>query len=133
MRCISRSVLSSRLVAVSLSALLAVPLPLAAAAQQAPPAQPLPDAPAPSSLAAPQSSGAPSLRLLSGARVGNDKAPSASVSPGSETATAQPLAALPEGWSSSQAQQAPATQNVDQQQNQPQKPVGTAVGPMTRP
>jgi len=102
---ISRAVLSSRLVAVSLSALLAVPLPLAAAAQQAPPAQQLPDAPAPSNQAAK-----------------------------SETAMAQPPAApVPEGWSSSQAQQLPATQDADQQQDQAQKPVGTAAGPVTRP
>ena len=43
-----------------------------------------------------------------------------------------PAAPVPEGWSSSQAQQAPATQDADQQ-NQPQKPVGTAAGPVTRP
>ncbi len=129
----SRPVLSNRLIAVCLSALLAVPLPIAAAAQQAPPAQQFPDAPALASQPAPQSSGAPSLRLLSGARVGNDKAPSAAVPVVSETAMAQPPAApVPEDWSLSQAQQAPAAQDADQQ-NQPQKPVGTAAGPVTRP
>ncbi len=129
----SRPVLSNRLIAVCLSALLAVPLPIAAAAQQGPPAHQLPDAPAPASRSPLQSSGTAPLRLLSGTKVGNDKTPSAAVPGVSETAMAQPPAApVPEGWSSSQAQQAPATQDADQQ-NQPQKPVGTAVGPVTRP
>ncbi len=98
----SRPVLSNRLIAVCLSALFVVPI--AATAQQSSPAQQLPDAPAPASQAAQ-----------------------------SQTAMAQPPAApAPQGWSSSQAQQAPATQDADQQ-NQPQKPVGTAVGPVTRP
>ena len=98
----------SRLVAVCLSALIAVPLPLAAAAQQAPSAQQLPDAPA-----------------------------RANQSAKSETAIATPPPApAPEGWSSSLAQQAPALQDRSQdqdQQNQPQKPVGTAAGPVTNP
>lgn len=98
-----RPVLSSRLIAVCLTVLLAVPMPMAAAAQQASSA-PLPDAPAPATQA---------LK--------------------SETAMAQPPAAPAEGWSSSQAQQAPAAQDADPQQNQPQRPVGTAAGPATRP
>jgi hypothetical protein len=104
MHCTSRSVLSHRLIAACLSALLAAPLPISAAVQQAPTAPQLPDAPA------------PSRQLVN-----------------SETAMAQPPAAVPEGWSSSQAQQAPATQDADRQQNQVQKPVGTAVGPVTQP
>jgi hypothetical protein len=98
----SPSVLSHRLIAVSLSVLLAAPLPISAAAQQPTPAPQLPDAPA------------PSCQLVN-----------------SETAMAQPPAA--DGSSSIQAQQAPAAQDADQQQNQPQKPVGTAVGPATQP
>ncbi|HUY93837.1 MAG TPA: hypothetical protein VMU71_01020 [Terracidiphilus sp.] len=133
---ISRASPLSRLFAVCLISLLAGPLPLASMAQQAPPAQPLPNAPAPAAQAAhnQQDFRAPSLPLLSGAREGTDAAPSASVTQ-SETAMVQPpVDAVPEGWSSSLAQQAPATQDADQQQqSQPQKPVGTAVGPATRP
>ena len=105
MQLISRTTPLSRLVAVCLSALIAVPLPLAAGAQQAQPAQQLPDAPTPPSHT------------------------------NSETAMAKPPATpVPEGWSSSQAQQAPDTQDADQQQPaQPQKPVGTAAAPVTRP
>jgi cytoskeletal protein RodZ len=132
---ISRAFPLSRLVAVCLISLLAGPLPLAATAQQAP-AQPLPNAPAPANGAAQnqQDSHAPSLRLVSGARAGTDAGSSASVAQ-SETAMAQPPAdAALEGWSSSLAQQAPSAQDADQQQqSQPQKPVGTAVGPVTRP
>jgi len=94
---------SSRLFAACLSALLAS-LPLAAAAQQAPASKQFPDAPAPAG------------RALQ-----------------AETAMAGPPAVpVPEGWSSSQAQQASAP-DADQQQNQPQKPVGTAAGPVTQP
>lgn len=103
---ISRAFPLSRLVAVCLSVFMAVPMPLAISAQQAPPAPQLPEAPAPANRPVP-----------------------------SETAMAQPPAvAVPDGWSSSLAQQAPAAQDADQQQqNQPQKPVGTAVGPVTQP
>jgi hypothetical protein len=107
----------SQAVAVCLALLLASPLTLAAApapqqpaAQQRASAQQLPDAPVP---------------------LAQSSAPASSASSGaSETALAQPPA-LP-GESSSQAQQAPGTQDLDQQ-NQAQKPVGTAAGPVTQP
>lgn len=100
----------SRLLAVCLAVLIASPLPLAAASpQQHAPAQQLPDAPSPQA---------------------QPSAPAANVSSQSETALAQPPV-LP-GQSSSQAQQAPGTQDLDQQ-NQAQKPVGTAAGPVTQP
>ena len=94
-----------RLVALCLAALLASPLPLAAAPQQ------LPDAPAPQARPA----AAPAV-------------PSAQ----RETAMAEPPL-LPDE-SSSLAQQNGGAQDADQtQQGQPQKPVGTAAGPVTRP
>ncbi|HTX76535.1 MAG TPA: hypothetical protein VMD29_10045 [Terracidiphilus sp.] len=101
----------SQAVAVCLALLLASPLTLAAApAPPQPVAQQLPDAPVP---------------------LAQSSAPSSSASSSaSETALAQPPA-LP-GESSSQAQQAPGTQDLDQQ-NQAQKPVGTAAGPVTQP
>lgn len=102
----------SRVVALCVGVLLASPLPLAAAPaqqQQAPPPQ-LPDAPIPHAQPA---------------------APAASIAFSQpETALAQPPA-LP-GESSSQAQQAPSAQDLDQQ-NQAQHPVGTAAGPITQP
>ena len=94
-----------RLVAFCLAALLALPLPLAAAPQQ------LPDAPAP------QARPAAAAALPTAQR---------------ETAMAEPPLSPYE--SSSSAQQGGGAQDADQnQQGQPQKPVGTAAGPVTRP
>ncbi|HWE85121.1 MAG TPA: hypothetical protein VG267_09265 [Terracidiphilus sp.] len=100
----------SRLVAVCLAVLLALPLPLAAAPQQAPAPRPasLPDAPAPQA----------------------QPAATAAASSQSETALSRPPV-LP-GESSSQAQQAPGTQDLDQQ-DQAQHPVGTAAAPTNQP
>lgn len=97
-----------RPMALCLAVILASPLSFAAAA----PPQQLPDAPAPQ--ARPAASDATSHTAQS------------------ETAMAEPPLAPYE--SSSLAQQAPAAQDADQnQQGQPQKPVGTAAGPITRP
>lgn len=95
-----------RLIAFCLAALLASPLPLAAAPQQ------LPDAPAPQARPAAAAPAVPTAQR--------------------ETAMAAPPLLPYE--SSSLAQQTAGAQDADQnQQGQPQKPVGTAAGPVTRP